>query len=146
MLVFVYGTLKKGQGNNFMLNGEEFIGKAATTESLNMASIGVPVVMRLFVDNMRKMAEPVIGEVYNISKKLLKILDQLEGHPDLYKRTAIKVRLLESQKVVKAYIYFFVPGQIHVEKFFDYETDGRTILNRDGCLIIRTENGQEWFE
>jgi gamma-glutamylcyclotransferase (GGCT)/AIG2-like uncharacterized protein YtfP len=135
-LLFVYGTLKMGSQNNIMLNRSKFLGRAVTKPSLNIRSVGVPIVVAPFTDAMRKMAKPIIGEVYKISKKILELIDVLEGHPTLYKRRLIDVGL--EGDIVEAYIYLFQPGNFARTPDFDQpETD---------CSIKVTEEGYEWVE
>lgn len=104
-LMFVYGTLKQGSHNNSMLGKSELLGRAVTKPALNIKSVGVPIVMTPFTDNMRKIAKPIIGEVYKVSKRTISIVDILEGHPDLYKRLLIDIEM--KNKIYEAYIYIF---------------------------------------
>jgi gamma-glutamylcyclotransferase (GGCT)/AIG2-like uncharacterized protein YtfP len=135
-LLFVYGTLKQGSYNNAMLCGSKFVGRAVTKPSLNIKSVSVPIVVTPFTDDMRKTAKPIIGEVYKISKKTLRIVDILEGHPELYKRFIIDVEL--EGDTVEAYIYLFQPGNfVRTPDFDQPETD---------CSIKVTEEGYEWVE
>ena len=135
-LLFVYGTLKMGSQNNIMLNRSKFLGKAVTKPSLNIRSVGIPIVVAPFTDKMRELAKPIIGEVYKISKKTLELVDVLEGHPDLYKRRLIDVEL--EGDIVETYIYLFQPNNFAREPDFDQpETD---------CSIKITEEGYEWVE
>lgn len=135
-LLFVYGTLKKGSHNNVMLDRSKFLGRAVTKPSLNIKSIGVPVVVTPFTDKMREIAKPIIGEVYKISQKTLKTVDYLEGHPDLYKRFLIDVEMEEN--TVEVYIYLFQPDNFVSTPDFDQpELD---------CSIKITGEGYEWVE
>lgn len=135
-LLFVYGTLKRGSHNNIMLNRAKFLGRAVTKPRLNIKSVGVPIVVTPITDKMKEAAKPIIGEVYKISKRILKAVDYLEGHPDLYKRFQIDIEL--EKNTVKAYIYLFQPNNFARTLDFDQsELD---------CSIKITEEGYEWVE
>ena len=100
-LIFVYGTLKKGYGNNSLLNNSKFIGEAITTEKYALYKSGIP-----FVIKDEKISQ-IHGEVYEVAPDTLKVLDDLEGHPDWYNREEIFVYLKENRKKIKAWIYFY---------------------------------------
>ena len=111
ILLFVYGTLMQGLGNHGIISkysggSQRFLGKARTIEKYLMLTSGVP-----FVNS--KIPEVTIkGELFEISdKKLLDELDRLEGHPDWYVRTLIKVQHIvdvaeDNGPTVDAFIYF----------------------------------------
>jgi gamma-glutamylaminecyclotransferase len=89
--VFVYGTLKKGWGNNrLMVEGNaKFLGPAVTMDSFKLYGMGVPF-MRPGGDDV------VAGEVYEVDDATLARLDRLEGHSitgdGMYNRELIPVR------------------------------------------------------
>jgi len=99
--VFLYGTLKRSQRNFFRMldpeNGrQKFIGTAVTVEAWPM--ILNPTVNAPFLLNQPGTGLPVIGELFQIDKKLLNSLDILEHHPHLYTRQKIQVtRLTDSE-------------------------------------------------
>lgn len=78
MLVFVYGTLKKGHVNHHWLLGASFQGVAVLT-GLVLHDLG-PFPMAIPGDRQ------VLGEVYEVDGSVLALLDQLEGCPRLYNR------------------------------------------------------------
>ena len=91
-LVFVYGTLKKGYGNHSLIGDGEFWGEAITEDSsFALTSVspygGFPLV--------REGDKKVKGEVYLVSNKVLKRLDQLEGVPTMYLRKTTKVLIYQ---------------------------------------------------
>ncbi|WP_456402146.1 gamma-glutamylcyclotransferase family protein [Persephonella sp.] len=98
-LIFVYGTLRKGFGNHRLLENAEFLGIGRTKEKYKMTANGIPFVSK------NEPVSYIIGEVYKIDDKTLKRLDELEGHPDWYKREKVKI-ILETGKEVEAWIYF----------------------------------------
>jgi len=52
----------------------------------------------------------VIGEVYAIDNATLRRLDELEGHPDAYKREQAEVVLQDGTELI-AWIYFYDTAQ-----------------------------------
>jgi len=73
ILVFVYGTLKKGFHNHYLLAGSQYLGNAKTEPIYQMYSAGgFPIVSR-------EGDKEIIGEVYSVSEACKKALDRLEG-------------------------------------------------------------------
>jgi gamma-glutamylcyclotransferase (GGCT)/AIG2-like uncharacterized protein YtfP len=86
-LVFVYGTLMCGMGNNAILRNSTFYSTAVTVDKMAMVSSGIP-----FVSDKR-MVNRVLGEVWEpVSAETWARLDALEGHPNFYtrRRTVVK--------------------------------------------------------
>ena len=102
-LLFVYGTLKKGLSNSFLLNGETFLCDAVTTAGFTLYSLGdYPGMIAGTAE------ERVKGELWNVSDECLQRLDVLEDVEDgLYRREFIFVQgeLWDGEKRVYAYIY-----------------------------------------
>ena len=80
-LVAVYGTLKRGFGNNYLLRGSSYIGKGETKNRYPMVASGIPYV----IDNEGK-GHNIDIELYAVSDTTLAELDSLEGHPTWYRR------------------------------------------------------------
>lgn len=83
MKVFVYGTLKKGYGNSYLLESSTYLGKHTTEEEYTMYSLGA------FPAIMHSGDTSITGEVYEIDDSTLTRLDTLEGYPHLYSREVI---------------------------------------------------------
>ena len=101
-LIFVYGTLKQGFGNHRLLAGSKFLGTGSTNKKFAMYSIGFPFVCK---------DEPISqihGELYQVDDEILQNLDNLEGHPDWYRREKVKIYLDDgnTKPKMKAWIYF----------------------------------------
>lgn len=90
--VFVYGTLKKGRGNDRLLNGAKFLGNARTTSgAYTMYQGGYPMVL---ADGLFHIS----GELYEVDNpKILESLDRLEGHPDFFHRHSVSVSDVHGQ-------------------------------------------------
>lgn len=97
-IVFVYGTLRKGFGNNVLLDESDFLGDAITVGAYSMYEQGIPYVSPIG-------EQRIYGEVYSVGGDTLAQLDSLEGHPDWYNRRQIAV-LLESGETIQAWLYF----------------------------------------
>ncbi len=110
--VFVYGTLRKGFSNHMYLEKAEFLGMARTKEKYTMRVSGIPYVSK----------EPtihIVGEVYKVNEIELMNIDNLEGHPNWYKRELIKV-VLSSGKELEAWMYFNETGEGEIVKSGDF--------------------------
>ena len=101
--VFVYGTLKRGFWNHYLLEGREFFGAAATVPTYRMIENGFPVILP------DPEGKPIAGEIYAVDDETLARLDQLEREGSSYDRKLIDVTLRlasgERQQPTKAFIY-----------------------------------------
>lgn len=86
VLLFVYGTLMTGYGNNRVLGDSRCLGRAHTAGAdFSMLNGGVPFVRRAIHDGTR-----IAGEVFVVtSAAVLDAVDRLEGHPEWYCRTPV---------------------------------------------------------
>ena len=102
MLLFVYGTLKRGGANHARLEGQQFKGRA-TTQPLYR--------MHLIADYPGLVAAPgggsnVKGELWEVDPEKLRELDAFEGsHEGLFRRGP--VRLLPPHDGTPAEAYFY---------------------------------------
>jgi gamma-glutamylcyclotransferase (GGCT)/AIG2-like uncharacterized protein YtfP len=85
--VFVYGTLKSGFPNHYLLEGCEFVGAAATVPTYKMIENGFPVIMPDPKGNA------LAGEIFIVDDDTLARLDQLEREGSSYDRKLIDVSL-----------------------------------------------------
>jgi gamma-glutamylcyclotransferase (GGCT)/AIG2-like uncharacterized protein YtfP len=99
VLVFVYGTLKRGHGNHHWLAGAPFLGDAELPDVV-LHDLG-PFPMAVPGEGT------VIGEVYRIDAAALARLDRLEGFPRLYDR-----QLLSLSDGRQAWVYLGRPRQV----------------------------------
>lgn len=98
--LFVYGTLRSGYCNHFLVNSCTFKGKAKSVEKYAFFTKEFPFV------NSRIPTSHVSGEIYEISDcSVLEKLDELEEHPIVYRRSYCKVAL-ESGEIVEVQMYF----------------------------------------
>jgi gamma-glutamylaminecyclotransferase len=105
MRVFVYGTLKRGFPNHWLMKdgGGKYRGIGRTLPEFTMISLGVyPGVVPGGETSIR-------GEIYDVDKSLLDQLDHLEGHPTFYQRVQV---VLEDQ--THAWMYLLPQSFIYV--------------------------------
>jgi len=106
-LVFVYGTLRKGQGNNTLLQDGKFLGVYETKPDFTMVDLGC------FPAVSPQGKTSISGELYLIDQPAFTNLDQLEGYPTYYDRIQIDTpkgkawlyvihHLVETHKVVES--------------------------------------------
>jgi gamma-glutamylcyclotransferase (GGCT)/AIG2-like uncharacterized protein YtfP len=98
-LVFVYGTLKRGEKNHHWLEGASWQGEAELSGVL-LHDLG-PFPMAVIGDGT------AIGEVYAVEERGLARLDELEGYPRLYDR-----QMLSLNDGRQAWVYLGRPRQV----------------------------------
>ncbi|XP_078482267.1 putative gamma-glutamylcyclotransferase CG2811 [Ciona intestinalis] len=85
-LVYVYGTLKKGFPNHYLISDAEngvanFLYEANTVEKFALV-VGSPFHVPFLLQNTNHGKGNVItGELYEVDDKMLKTLDKFENHP-----------------------------------------------------------------
>jgi len=98
-LVFVYGTLKRGETNHHWLEGASWQGEA---------ELGGVVLHDLGPFPMAVIGEGIAeGEVYAVERSIFARLDELEGYPRLYDR-----QLLTLRDGRRAWVYLGRPRQV----------------------------------
>ncbi len=110
--LFVYGTLKSGYPNHFLLSSGHFIGRATTTGMYGFylgpdphAPEAPPIPYLFAKPKPGNGPVHVHGEVWEVDHSTLAQLDQLEGHPKWYQRKKITVSLGYGDAVL-AFAYF----------------------------------------
>lgn len=71
--LFVYGTLKRGYGNNYHLDNSTFLGEAETKPEYNLFNVGFPIAER-------KGTTSVKGEVWDVAEEDIDSIYRLEGY------------------------------------------------------------------
>lgn len=99
--VFVYGTLLAGEANHALLATARRVGAAHTPSRFALHDLGAYPAL------VRGGRVAVVGEVYEVDAATLAALDQLEDHPDYYRRTAI---VLADGNEVETYL--LTPAQV----------------------------------
>ncbi len=83
--VFVYGSLLPGEPNHAVLGGAHRQGVAATSPGFQLRDLGP------YPGMVRAPGGVVHGEVYAVDPRSLAELDRFENHPELYRRTPIRL-------------------------------------------------------
>lgn len=94
-LVFVYGTLKSGYGNNRILaESSELVSVGVTEEQFSLRDCGFPYMTpKDMVSLAWNVEAPVRGEIWKVKdQRTMDRLDQLEGEGSHYHRQHIEVR------------------------------------------------------
>jgi gamma-glutamylaminecyclotransferase len=95
--IFVYGSLKTGFGNHWLLSEKGLVGEGATASGIVLhCDGGFPFAVR--GDGV------AYGEVFQITSSILDDMDYLEGHPAWYKREMVEIAL-ENGEIHDAWIY-----------------------------------------
>lgn len=82
-LVFVYGSLMLGEENHAVLRSARWVGPASTEPSYTLSDLGeYPAI----IEGGRS---SVVGELYEVDEPTLRALDELEDHPELYRRVPL---------------------------------------------------------
>lgn len=100
--VFVYGSLKKGFRNNYLIGDSKFIGSFLTSKKYEMISFGgFPAVTKDHEDYK------VLGELYFVDDSTLEDLDMLESNEYFYEREQIQLDGVDG----KVWMYFLMDDQ-----------------------------------
>jgi gamma-glutamylaminecyclotransferase len=99
-LVFVYGTLKRGYGNNYILRNAAFVSEGQTLARCRLFNSGFPVLRRR-LNRDGPWNAPVRGEVFEVTDAAtMRRLDSLEGEGRMYHRRRKKIQLDNGQTVM----------------------------------------------
>lgn len=96
-LLFVYGTLMRGQSGHDQMKGAKFLGKARTAPVYNLKTLEGD---RTFEGLVKDGEKSIPGELYQVSYPQLAKLDDWEW--DVYRREMIK---LEDGRLADAYVF-----------------------------------------
>ena len=101
-LLFVYGTLKKGFHNHYLLEDAPFICKAWLPFHKMLSLGGFPAIIPEggYRDNIE-------GELYEVPEGRWPLLDRLEGVPHLYRREQIEIWNNPEAKWHEAQVYIW---------------------------------------
>lgn len=83
--VFVYGTLKRGFCNHYLLENQKFLGTTRTAPQFDIFAFDKSNPFPIMTEG----TERVSGEVYEVDDTAIKRLDVLESEGRLYHRVVI---------------------------------------------------------
>ncbi len=98
-ILFLYGTLKRGQKNHHFLAGQEFLGVATTMPLYRLFGLGWHPGM-VFDDNQ---GVEIRGELWAVDDAALATMDEFEGVPHTFVREDVVVR--DCFETVQAYLF-----------------------------------------
>lgn len=98
-VLFVYGTLKRGQPNHRLLTGQHFVREAKTEPRYRLYDLGPYPGM---AEDPRG-GVAVTGELWEVDAACLAALDEFEGVPDLYVRARVAAQ--GAAGPVEAFLY-----------------------------------------
>ncbi|TKC53344.1 hypothetical protein EI555_005659 [Monodon monoceros] len=128
--MFVYGTLKTGQPNHWVLlesahGRAAFRGWGRTVEPYPLVIAGQCNIPRLL--NLPGQGRRVAGEVYAVDEQMLRFLDEFEGCPDMYQRTRVTVAVEGEGGTLQCFVYStatYPPEWVHLPYHDDYDSQG----------------------
>lgn len=94
-LIFIYGTLKQGEPNHYLLEDSEFLGVYETPPAYTLYDFGTS-------PGLVEGNDTIVGEVYRISDEVLAKLDVFEDVSVEYRRDTIETPFGE------AWIYLYL--------------------------------------
>ncbi len=98
--LFVYGTLKRGLGNNRLLVHTDFLGVATSIDRFNIYDCGFPCA------EFNPDGKHLKGEIYDLTEHDFYFTDMLESNGSLYQREIREFDL--HGEIVKAWIYIII--------------------------------------
>jgi len=104
IFVGVYGTLKEGFGNHYLLENSKFIGYGITLIKGLLYDVGFPYFIpeKYIKDEiLKKLVLPIQVEIYEVDKRTVNRLDRLEGYPDHYDRKQFSILVLKKVNIKK---------------------------------------------
>ena len=133
--IFVYGTLKRGEGNNPLLRRgrAEFVGEAVTSQTYLMWSGGFPWI----VPSRAESSGRILGEVWMVDDATMARLDALEGNGHMYQRQLLPVTLTERRARERSGLL----GAFHAQGYIWLREHGGRIVRPDGSGIIDWKGG-----
>ncbi|XP_023368856.1 gamma-glutamylaminecyclotransferase [Otolemur garnettii] len=141
-LIFLYGTLKRGQPNHpVLLDGAHgsaaFRARARTLQPYPLVIAGEHNIPRML--NLPGAGRCVEGEIYAVDDAMLRFLDDFEGCPNMYQRTLVAVQVLEGtgedgpkdtlapHTTVQCFVYSTAghpPEWVHLPHHDSYDSEG----------------------
>ena len=108
MLLFVYGSLRRGFPNHYMLENSVYLGEFSTTDTYIMIGTRSKAFPYIIKEGVIDCAIPtqIVGELYDVEPNAINRIDALEGHPHTYNRQLITVTNdTKNTDMFESYIY-----------------------------------------
>jgi gamma-glutamylaminecyclotransferase len=95
LLIFVYGTMLRGEANHTLMTGARFLRKARTRAEFDLHDLGG------FPGMVAGGRTQVKGELFAVTQEGVHNFDELEDHPEYFRRTEV---LLDDGARVETYL------------------------------------------
>lgn len=141
LYVFVYGSLRRGLQNHHKLEFAEYKGEWQTKNyyyMTGMKSGAYPYVSSVQLHEDQSPTK-VYGELYIVNNDLLKILDELEGHPTQYMRQKIDI-VNNRNECVNAYMYILENKELQDGIRLNFKRRFVPVNDGDWVAYIRQKN------
>lgn len=100
-LIFVYGTLMRGECRAHVLRPQTFLGEARTVAAYRLYDCGSYPGLIEAQDGLR-----IHGELWSVDARCIRRLDRIEAVDEgLYERTTVQLDHPSTDQVVQAYLY-----------------------------------------
>ena len=115
LLIFVYGTLKRGMSNHHVLEAlaATYISSDITIEKYPMFDLGHGYP---YLQDTKGIGNRIEGEIYELDSSNLRTIDEFECSPTLYHRGKVTVMLDREPVEVSAY---FKTKELTTEQLFN---------------------------
>jgi gamma-glutamylcyclotransferase (GGCT)/AIG2-like uncharacterized protein YtfP len=124
MLLFVYGTLRRGADNHGQLGGARWLGTARTRAAYELVDMGgYPALLE-------GGCTAVLGELYDVGNRLCRELDAFEEVPSLYERKTVELDA-EGQRLCRCH------GSLFADVY---------VMRRELALKAPRLTGGNWLE
>ncbi len=125
--LFVYGTLKAGFSNHYLIADCNFLGKVKTSKKYPMVA---PHYAFPYLIEKEGIGYHIEGELFSVDDNKLRLLDELEGVPEHYYRKSIEV-IDVHENVVSAECYFVTNFKNFIDN--EYLKNFENPFNEDGA-------------
>lgn len=126
--LFTYGTLLKGNPNDFYLSTSKYVGDGKLNgiklfDYINSQTLQSLYPVALETEN----GSELLGEVYKVPDAMLPYLEKLEGTPTLYTRETRNVTLADGS-TVQCFVYIGNPSTWkNVDMLIDYPMEHKYV-------------------
>lgn len=126
--LFTYGTLLKGNPNDFYLSTSNYVGDGKLNGIKLFDYINSQTLQSLYpVALESENGSELLGEVYEVPDAMLPYLEKLEGTPTLYTRETREVTLADGS-TVQCFVYIGNPSTWkNVDMLIDYPMEHKYV-------------------
>lgn len=122
MILFSYGTLKKNYWNHHYLDGALYLGEGTTYEKYALYNYHYPFAVHEEIEHLHPV-HPVRGELYEITREISEVVDELEQQYSRKSRPIIS----DNRGLLQAFVYEFGSSEPYGFKLMCDLVDGAYI-------------------